>query len=153
MKEFNRRRAQWQKILDNRNPRPKKKAGRPPIWRSIDGLGFVSAVQSIQLLEKCKLSTAIQKVLKDPEFAAFKKYDPRELQARYQEAWDFWGAPARAGLSPIGFARHKDDIALTALKDARAATLNALERHKKALERHKAALTDPTFRNAPSDFP
>jgi len=103
--------------------------------RSIDGLGFVSAVQSIQLLEKCKLSTAIRKVLKDPEFAAFKEYDPRELQVRYREAWNFWGAPARAGLSPIGFARHKDDKAFTALERAGAAMLNALEHQKKAQER------------------
>ena len=98
---------------------PKKKAGRPPIiWRSIVGLRFVSAVQSIQLLEKCKLPTAIRKVLKDPEFAALKKYEPPHTTGPLSGSLGFWGAPARAGLSPIGFARHKDDIAFTALKDA-----------------------------------
>jgi hypothetical protein len=56
-------------------------------------------------------------------------------KSAHQEAWNFWGAPARAGLSPIGFARHKDDKAFTALERAGAAMLNALEHQKKAQER------------------
>jgi hypothetical protein len=138
-KEYDRRQAQWQKILDNRNPRPKLKAGRPSIWRSETGRQFVQAVLKIQVEHKCKVSMAIKKVLKDPRMAALKnryKDKWRTLEVRYQEASDFW-------CGPFGRA-HKDFIASAALERARNEMLLARERVEKAFQQ---SIRATIFRN------
>jgi hypothetical protein len=136
-KEYDRRQAQWQKILDNRNPQPKLKAGRPSIWRSETGRDFVDAVLKIQVEQKCKVSMAIKKVLKDPRMVALKRYkNLRALEVRFQEANDYWGGP---------FARvHKDFVITSALERARNEMLLARERVEKAFQQ---SIRATTFRN------
>jgi hypothetical protein len=136
-KEYDRLQARWQKILANRNPRPKLKAGRPSIWRSETGRQFVCAVLKIQVEQECEISMAIKKVLNDPRMAALKRYkNLRALEVRFQEANDYWGGP---------FGRvHKDFVITSALERARNNMLLARDRVEKAFQ-HSIRAT--IFRN------
>jgi hypothetical protein len=73
----------------------KRKEGRPSIWLGSKGYRLVCAVDEIRAAdERCTISKAIRKavrtdmLLKDSK--EVRRLSDRALQARYQQAWDYW---------------------------------------------------------------
>jgi hypothetical protein len=81
----------------------KRKEGRPSIWRGIQGYLLVSEVEKIRAAdEKCTVAKAIRKavrtasILKDR--AEVRRISDRALQARYQQAAEYWADAILADL-------------------------------------------------------
>lgn len=79
-----------------RGPQGKTKSGRPGIWKSVEGLCLIAAVEEIRANKHCGLAHAIRLAIKDdPALKNNKaicrlKDRDRALQARYQEAVKHW---------------------------------------------------------------
>jgi hypothetical protein len=75
--------------------REKGKSGRPGIWRGLAGFLLVKAVEEIQWAnERYSVARAIRKAIKtDPVLKGYKpihRISDRALQARFQQAADYW---------------------------------------------------------------
>ena len=75
--------------------REKAKSGRPGIWRGLAGYLLVKAVEEIQAAnERYSVARAIRKAIKtDPILKGYKpihRISDRALQARFQQAADYW---------------------------------------------------------------
>lgn len=75
--------------------RKKEKSGRPGIWRGLAGYLLVKAVEEIQAAnERYSVARAIRKAIKtDPilkEYKPIHRISDRALQARFQQAADYW---------------------------------------------------------------
>jgi hypothetical protein len=75
--------------------RGKEKSGRPGIWRGLAGYLLVKAVEEIQAAnERYSVARAIRKAIKtDPILKGYKpihRISDRALQARFQQAADYW---------------------------------------------------------------
>lgn len=82
----------WDKMA-KRLPRRKEKPGRPSIWRGYLGLHLVMTVAEIRgegprrsVAQALRLAVKNDALLK----SKMQTLDDRELQARYQEAADYW---------------------------------------------------------------
>jgi hypothetical protein len=75
------------KSLQARGPRGKTKSGRPGIWKSVEGFRLIEEVEEIRARRQCSIACAIKSATKrDPRFRG----TDRALQARYQEAVQYW---------------------------------------------------------------
>jgi hypothetical protein len=83
-----------------KGPRPRKKSGRPPFWKSRHGLLFVREVDDFAHERNCKVAFAIKTIrdrwcrsgscVEKSVKVALEKPSHEALQVRYQEARQYW---------------------------------------------------------------
>jgi hypothetical protein len=96
----------------------KRKSGRPGIWKGSAGYWLVKTVEEIQEANgRCSLAQAIRKAVKTD--SVLKNYKPlrrisdRALQARYQQAAEYWALARRGVLrKELDKAREAAEIAI-----------------------------------------
>jgi hypothetical protein len=80
----------------------KVKSGRPSIWRGLQGYYLVLAVEEILANEHITVSRAIRKAIRTDDLLRERKevhrLSDRALQARYQQAADYWADAVQARL-------------------------------------------------------
>ena len=80
-----------------------QKEGRPSIWRGLEGYFLVSEVEKIQAADKsCTVAKAIRRAIRThlilKECKTVHRISDRALQARYQQAAEYWADAIRADL-------------------------------------------------------
>ena len=117
-------------------PPPKKKSGRPSIWKDYPGLRFVEAVQKVCREKRCSVAQATKIVQrrwrnqKHPMSPTLEKLkDGRQLEQRYQEAYANW----EFRLKGLGFMGTRREQKRLQYEDASRVFEAASERWEKAL--------------------
>jgi hypothetical protein len=129
--EYLRRQTDFQKVFDR--TKPKKKPGRPSIWRTQTGLKLLVCVDKIIEERGCKATTALNVALKRTEFKHLKRKG-RALETRLQELRAFFYAE---GGIVDGTTNPWSGLILA---QRRIAYEEAIAAYQAALDRHIAAL-------------
>lgn len=119
--------------------RPKKKAGRPSLWRADTGRRFVDDVETLRRQHPGKFSlSAAQRIVLTKNYPEIKITGKRSPEQRFQEAREHWYDHLKS--KGLGFSKH--DLAKFAYEDALRHFDETLARARAALNDAKAALND-----------